>query len=110
DAYLERACDRLSIASEGYVHSLGEAERLGAIAIWFHTHPGEAGVPVPSIHDHNVDREIADLFRLRSGSAFYGTLIVSPRPDGLAFTGTLQPDNAARVAVDRLWRVGDQWR
>lgn len=109
-AYLARAHDRLSIASEGYVSALGEAERLGAVAIWFHTHPGEDGVPVPSIHDHKVDREIADLFRLRSGSSFYGTLIVSPRRDGLAFTGALHPERGPPITINRLWRVGDQWR
>ena len=110
EAYVERTRDRLCIASEGYVHSLGEAERLGAVAIWFHTHPGENAIPIPSRHDHKVDREIADLFRLRSGSELYGTLVVSPRAEGLTFSGTLQPETGARIAIDRLWQVGDQWR
>lgn len=110
NAYLARSRDQLSIASEGYVSALGEADRLGAVAIWFHTHPGEDGVPVPSLRDHKVDREIADLFRLRSGSAFYGTLIVSPRRDRLAFTGTLHAESGVPIAIDRLWRVGDRWR
>jgi molybdopterin/thiamine biosynthesis adenylyltransferase/proteasome lid subunit RPN8/RPN11 len=110
DAYIERTHDRLCIASDGYVPSLGEAERLGAVAIWFHTHPGSDAIPVPSRHDHKVDREIADLFRLRSSSDFYGALVVSPRGEGMAFTGTLQPEGGAAVSIDRLWEVGDRWR
>jgi proteasome lid subunit RPN8/RPN11 len=110
DAYLERAGDRLSIASQGYVSALGHAERLGAVALWFHTHPGGGGQPVPSAADRQVDQDIADLFRLRTGSRFYGTLIVSPRTNDLAFSGALCPEGEAAIPIDRLWRVGDGWR
>lgn len=109
-AYLERRGDHLAIASEGYVPALGQAERWGAVAIWFHTHPGLHGAPIPSLHDHQVNQKIADLFRLRSGSDYYGTLVVSPRAEGLAFTGMLEPEGGHRVRLDRLWSVGDRWR
>jgi len=109
-AYLTREADRLAIASEGYVAPLSEAETLGAIAIWFHTHPGEDGIPRPSKHDHEVDRQIADLFRLRTGSPYYGALIASPRPAGIAFTGSLSEEGREAVAIDRIWEVGDSWR
>jgi proteasome lid subunit RPN8/RPN11 len=46
EAYFERHEDHLSIASSGYVAALGDAERLGAVPIWFHTHPGQHGVPL----------------------------------------------------------------
>src|SRR5581483_1802021 len=39
--YIRRGGDHMSIASEGYVPFLGEAERLAALPIWVHTHPGE---------------------------------------------------------------------
>jgi proteasome lid subunit RPN8/RPN11 len=39
-SYIRRGGDHLSIASEGYVPFLAEAEALGAVAIWVHTHPG----------------------------------------------------------------------
>jgi molybdopterin/thiamine biosynthesis adenylyltransferase len=110
DAYLERAADRLSIASQGYVGALSQAERLGALGLWFHTHPGEGARPVPSLADRQVDRDIADLFRLRTGSRFYGTLIVSPRTNDLAFSGALHTEGDAVTPIDRLWRVGDGWR
>jgi len=109
-AYLQREADRLSIASEGYVPALAIAEQLGAVPIWFHTHPGDDGVPRPSVHDEGVDREIADLFRLRSGSPYYGTLIVSPRGEALAFTGSLCPENGPPVPIDRIWSIGAHWR
>lgn len=109
-AYLKRGGDHLTIASEGYVPALGQAERWGAMPIWFHTHPGLHGAPIPSLHDHQVDKEIADLFRLRSGSAYYGTLVVSPRLEGIAFTGMVESEGGDRVRLDRLWNVGDRWR
>ena len=85
-AYIRRGGDHLSIASEGYVPYLAEAEALGAAAIWLHTHPGIDSSPRPSEHDEEVDRQISDLFRLRAGSPYYGAVIFSPRRQGLAFT------------------------
>jgi molybdopterin/thiamine biosynthesis adenylyltransferase/proteasome lid subunit RPN8/RPN11 len=107
-AYLRRGGDHLSIASEGYVPFLAEAESLGAVAIWVHTHPGLDSPPRPSDHDWKVDDQIADLFRLRSGSSYYGTLIFSPRPKGLAFSGYVQAQDGPRVPIERLWQVGDR--
>jgi molybdopterin/thiamine biosynthesis adenylyltransferase len=109
-AYLARRGDHLSIASHGYVHALKKAESIGAVPIWFHTHPGLIGHPTPSLADEEVDREIADLFRLRSGSPFYATLIASPREGALTFTGTLSSESSEVVRLDRLWRVGESWQ
>ena len=109
-AYSRREQDGLTIRSEGYVHALAEAETLGATCIWVHTHPGQDASPRPSKHDRIVDREIADLFRLRSGSPYYGALIFSPRSSGLAFTGHLQLEDHDAVQIERLWQVGDRWR
>jgi molybdopterin/thiamine biosynthesis adenylyltransferase/proteasome lid subunit RPN8/RPN11 len=110
DAYLAREGDHLAIASQGYVPALAEAERLGAIPIWFHTHPGAIGHPTPSIADRKVDREISDLFRLRSGSELYITLIASPRDAGITFTGEVHWEDGGKVPIDRVWRVGDKWQ
>lgn len=108
--YVRRGEDHLTIASEGYVPFLADAEALGAIAIWVHTHPGIESPPVPSKHDWEVDRQIADLFRLRGGTPYYGTLIFAPRPVGFAFTGYLEHLDATREAIDRCWQVGDRFR
>jgi molybdopterin/thiamine biosynthesis adenylyltransferase/proteasome lid subunit RPN8/RPN11 len=109
-AYIRRGGDHLSIASEGYVPFLSEAESLGCVAIWVHTHPGLESPPRPSEHDWEVDRQIADLFRLRSGSSYYGTLIFSPRPEGLAFSGYIQSEGGRPMPIGRLWQVGDRFR
>jgi len=109
-AYNRRETDGLSIASQGYVPALAEAEAMRAVPIWLHTHPGPEAIPVPSDHDRQVDREIADLFRWRSGCPFYGTLVLSPRTGGLAFTGRLDRDDGASVKLDRIWMVGDRLR
>jgi molybdopterin/thiamine biosynthesis adenylyltransferase len=107
DAYLKRETDHLSITSHGYVPALGEAERINAIPIWFHTHPTFGGWPTSSIADEKVDRDITDLFRLRAGTDCYATLIVSPRPGTIAFSGAIDAPEQGRVPIDRLWRVGD---
>ena len=109
-SYIRRGADHLSIASDGYVHFLAEAESLRAIAIWVHTHPGIDSAPLPSRHDNEVDLQIADLFRLRTNSKYYGALIFSPRAKGLAFTGYIHSDDKARIPVARLWEVGDRFR
>ncbi len=109
-AYLRRECNRLTIASEGYVPALAEAEMLNAACIWVHTHPGQYASPKPSEHDRIVDRQIADLFRLRSGSPYYGALIFSPRSSQLIFTGHLQHEDKDPVPIERMWQVGDRWR
>ena len=110
EAYLRRGGDHMSIASEGYVPFLAEAERMGATPIWVHTHPGLDSRPVASQHDDEVDRQIADLFRLRSGSRYYVTLIVSPRPSGLAFTGAVHDEASDTTVISRLWEVGERFR
>jgi molybdopterin/thiamine biosynthesis adenylyltransferase len=109
-AYIRRGRDKMAITSEGYVPFLAEAEALGATAIWVHTHPGIGGIPCPSQRDEEVDRQIADLFRLRSGSVYYATLIFSPCANDLVFTGYIQSENAPRFSIDRAWNVGDRLR
>jgi hypothetical protein len=109
-AYTRREWDGLTIKSEGYVGILGEAERSGETCIWVHTHPGLGALPTPSEHDRIVDEEIADVFRIRSGSPYYGALIFSSGPGGLAFTGYLDPLGQAPKRIHRMWVVGDRWR
>ena len=110
EAYLARRADHLGVASDGYVHALARAERIKAIPVWFHTHPSEIGWPTPSVADRKGDTKIADLFRMRADADYYGTLIVSPRSSGLAFTGALYPERGEPIRIDRLWCVGDGWQ
>ena len=107
-AYLHRSPTAMSITPEGYVRALGLAERDSAIAIWVHTHP--LGNPLPSKRDKIVDSDIADVFRLRSGSDYYGTLIAAPSASCLDLTGTLEEDGMQAEPIDRFWLVGDRWR
>ncbi len=110
NAYARREADGLSIRSEGYVHALGAAERMGATAIWLHTHPGTDSSPTPSAHDKIVDSQIGDLFRIRTGMDYYGAIVISPRPGGLAFEGHLDARDGPSIKIDRLWLVGDRLR
>ena len=107
-AYERRAGHEMRIASEGYTAALGLAEQDCSIPLWVHTHPG--GRPVRSERDERVDVLIADLFRLRSGSDHYGTVIVSPGAAGIELTGTIQSSDGPIESIARFWMVGDRWR
>lgn len=109
-AYTRRTSDELLIRSEGYVPILAEAAAIGSAALWVHTHPGERGRPIQSKLDQKVDREIADLFRIRSGSDYYGALIFSPRQNGVVFGGYIEMDGEKRIPLDRLLSVGSRLR
>ena len=105
DAYRRRDATALSIASHGYVPALAAAEADGAVPIWLHTHPGDDSSPRPSKDDELVDKQLADLFRLRAGSPLYGAIVIA-RPKGRpCFTGHIESDNR-RAQIDRLWATG----
>ena len=70
DSYRYRTPTGMSVTPEGYVGALGSAEDDSAIPIWLHTHPHNT--PLPSVRDKLVDAQLADVFRVRSGSEFYG--------------------------------------
>lgn len=105
EAYIVREPDRLTIGSSGYVPALARAEADGCLAIWLHTHPGPGSSPRPSPHDDIVDQELADLFRLRTGSYLYGSLVLSHGGDQLRFAGHIASAENRRD-VDRVWITG----
>lgn len=108
-AYLRREADGLRVASSGYVPALAEAETLGALPIWVHTHPGRDGAPRPSSFDKVVDQQLSEPFRIRSGSRYYSSLIVSPRDGGsLAFSGYVESEGGTSVPIERIWVVGER--
>jgi molybdopterin/thiamine biosynthesis adenylyltransferase len=109
-AYLDRTDHAMSITSAGYVPALARAETIGASALWVHTHPGAGASPSPSTHDDVVDQQLAEPFRLRSGSDYYGALIISPSEAGLLFTGHFAADGCAKSSIARMWQVGDRFR
>lgn len=108
EAYTRREASSLEILSEGYVPALGEAESSGMVAIWTHTHPGNGSSPRPSIHDEKVDRQLSDLFRIRTGCSYYGALIISHQNAQMTFTGYL--DDAREIRnIDRLIAIGERF-
>lgn len=109
ESYVRRDSHGLTITSEGYVPALARAEAIGASALWFHTHPGSGSSPRPSRHDKQVDQEITELFKIRTGRDDYGTLICASDDDQLTFTGRVDV-GAGPVEIDRLWEVGRRLR
>lgn len=105
DAYVRRDPQEMTIRSDGYVHALAIAELRDCVPIWLHTHPGADASPRPSDHDEAVDEQLKDVFRIRSGSRYYGSMVVSTVAEQLRFTGHLESDGDAQ-SIDRLWTVG----
>lgn len=108
ECYMRREVDSLGIASEGYVPALSKAEETGTVAIWLHSHPGDGSIPLPSTHDDIVDRQIADLFRIRANSEYYAALIISPIGSGLNFSGFLETESGQRIPINHVQIVGDR--
>ncbi len=106
-AYNVRDALRMEITSDGYVPALGQAEKQQSVPLWLHTHPGEGSIPLPSVHDQKVDRQLSDLFRLRANSAYYGAVIVSMKDNQLTFSGHID-DGVVSHPIDRLLVVGDR--
>jgi hypothetical protein len=98
----------LQVGAATYIKPLAQAETNSETAIWVHTHPG-GFPPVASEKDLRVDELIADVFRIRTGSDYYGSLIISSALDGFDFTGMIETSEDTR-ALDRLWCVGDRWK
>jgi molybdopterin/thiamine biosynthesis adenylyltransferase len=107
EAYEQRGIDHLRIRSDGYVPALERAEATSTVPIWLHTHPGNGSSPRSSTRDLIVDEQIADLFRLRSGSEFYGALIISRTDNALRFSGHFARESGS-TNIDRLLTVGSR--
>ena len=107
DAYVLQTPNELIVASHGFVPPLAEIEAAGAMAIWLHTHPRDGASPRPSDLDVKVDRQLSDVFRLRTDAPFYGALIVSKNRENVRFTGHID-DGETLTTIDRLWFVGSE--
>ena len=101
-----RTAYEMVVGSEGYVPALAAAEEHRSVPVWVHTHPGSS--PLPSGRDLVVDAQLSDLFRLRSGSPWYGALIVGRSGDSLTFTGHIESEDG-RFDIDRVWTTGARW-
>ncbi len=106
-AYEFRGPFGLQILSQGYVPALGEAEKLCAVPIWLHTHPGNGSDTAMSRHDRVVNSQLSDLFRLRADSEFYGALVIGHRNGALTFTGHID-DGITVQTIDQLVTPGDR--
>lgn len=109
DAYRVRNAKTLSIESHGYIPALADAKADDAVPIWLHTHPGEESTPRPSEYDNIVDEELSDLFRLRSGSPYYGAVVVARTGGNFCFSGHIE-SAGLRADIDRLWSVGRRFK
>lgn len=105
-AYTHRSAKALEISSHGYVPALAEAAAREYTPLWFHTHIASDSSPRPSARDKKVDSLLSDLFRLRTNSEYYGSLVFSIDPYGdLSFTGHLD-NGTAQIPINRCLTVG----
>jgi molybdopterin/thiamine biosynthesis adenylyltransferase len=107
-AYELREAQQLLIRSDGFVPALAVAEQDGCIPVWVHTHPGSGSSTQPSIHDEKVNESLAEPFRVRADSDYYGALIVGQSKGALRFTGFLD-DGTSVHPIDRLWISGPRF-
>lgn len=107
--YERREERSLLIRSGGYVEALRIAEQMGAVPIWLHTHPGEGASPRPSTHDLRVDEQLSETFRTRSGSAYYGSVVVAIKSGVLQFCGCILSERE-RIDIDRVISLGERLR
>ena len=108
EAYVSRDATGLVIESHGYVPALSVAESEKYVPIWVHTHPGKGALPFPSKRDEAVDKELADVFRLRSGSPVYGAVILARTEGRPCFSGHIETPGR-RDDIGRMWSIGDQF-
>lgn len=107
DGYDIREPDRLGIPSRSYVAALAEAGARGLCAIFLHTHPSDVAEPRPSPWDEIVDDQLADTFRIRTGSDIYASVVLSPSVGWFTFTGR-GTDADKTFMIDRVMVVGDR--
>jgi proteasome lid subunit RPN8/RPN11 len=108
DEYVVRSAIELRVTSQTYIKALAEAEENSEVAIWVHTHPN-GYPPEASEKDAHVDEQIAEVFRIRTGAEFYGSLILSSTEDGFSFTGKIQTGSETN-RLDRILTIGDRWK
>ncbi len=89
EAYEIRTAKSLRISSSGYVEALREAEQIGAVPLWIHTHPGVASDPTRSEHDDIVDLELETTFPNRAGVSLYGSAVFAPGGRWFRFSGSV---------------------
>lgn len=107
DAYRRREALALEIASIGYVPALKVAAEDGAIAIFFHTHPG--GDPAPSKYDLVVDEQLRSVFQLRTEQDLYASLILGGTAAAPRFSGRVFSREEER-ALERVRAAGSRLR
>ncbi|HEU5001550.1 MAG TPA: ThiF family adenylyltransferase [Actinomycetota bacterium] len=114
-SYEHRTSTSLSILSSGYVRALARAADTQTVPIWLHTHPGADAVPKRSTCDEEVDDNLAETFRIRSGSEVYASVVVSPAEQHVSpaeqhvrFSGMVV-DGDQSQPLDRFYRVGPRW-
>jgi molybdopterin/thiamine biosynthesis adenylyltransferase len=107
DCYQRQTYNSLSISSHGFVPALRRAEELSATPVFLHTHPGDDADPRPSKWDDIVDEQLADTFRIRSGSDRYASLVFSPAQRLFRFSGR-GLDGDRPFEVRRILVAGDR--
>jgi hypothetical protein len=106
-SYSERTPEGLTLTPDAYMRALSRAEILGAAAVFVHSHP--MGRPVRSLRDEGVDAQLRPLFQIRTGSPFYGALVVSVGTE-LQFSGRAWRNDDDLGPITFMREVGSAFR
>lgn len=106
-SYEHQSPTELRLAPSAYMPALARAHRLGASALFLHSHPTAA--PIASDRDDVVDEQLRSVFQIRTRSAIYGSMVVRLIDGNLAFTGRAWRDKQPLGPVVLLRQLGERF-
>lgn len=106
-SYELQSSTELRLAPPAYMPALARAAKLGAAAVFLHSHP--TTTPTVSNRDEIVDGQLRSVFQIRTGSSLYGSVIVRIEDGILSFTGRLWREDRQLGAVTLLREFGERF-
>jgi len=97
----------LRLAPSAYMPALARAHRLGASALFLHSHP--TAEPSASPCDDVVDDQLRSVFQIRTRSALYGSMVVRIVNGEIEFTGRLWREEDLVGPVVLLRELGERF-
>jgi len=110
ESYLEQSAFDLRLSNAAFMGALSRAAAIDATAIFVHSHPNSATDPVMSSDDDEVDEQLRSVFQIRTGSAFYGSLVVQLDADTVRFSGRVWRDEVPVGPIVMLRQLGRRFR
>jgi molybdopterin/thiamine biosynthesis adenylyltransferase len=106
-SYEHQSPTELRLSPSAYMPALARAHRLGASALFLHTHPTAA--PTASSRDDLVDEQLRSVFQIRTRSSLYGSMVVRLVDGTLGFSGRAWRGEDRLGPIVLLREIGDRF-